>query len=173
MSNLALAFRSRAHEIRMLGAGTLALFVMSWTALITWLSSQPGRKDDPSGLATHVLFNAGHAPLYGFWAAGVAFLLASRVPRPAPGLLHSSLAVLAAAAYGTVDEIHQAFVPFRTASWTDVVTDAFGAAVALFCLHYIGSARSTTAGIALRILGGLLCMLAAGALATWIDNISG
>jgi VanZ family protein len=39
------------------------------------------------------------------------------------------LAILLAAAYGATDEIHQAFVPSRHASWLDWAADAIGALV--------------------------------------------
>lgn len=170
--DFAAALAMRAHEIRMLGAGTLGAFVIIWTILITWLSSQASRKDDPSGLTSHVLFNAGHAPLYGFWAAGTAFLLASRARRPAPGAGVIIVSVFLTILYGAVDELHQSYVPGRTASWTDVVTDGAGAALALYCISYAASARSTTSGIVVRAVLAAVVMLGSGALATAVDNWS-
>lgn len=172
MNTPAFLLRRRAHEIRMLGPAALAVFVISWTILITWLSSQPSRKDDPSGLATHLLFNTGHAPLYGIWAAGFAFFLGARTRRPTPGTAVIFVAIVAAGLYGTMDEIHQCYVPGRTGSWTDVVTDTVGASVALFCIRRAGGARATLASIFATLALGVCAMIGCGALATWMDNLS-
>ena len=40
-----------------------------------------------------------------------------------------ALAIVAASLYGATDEVHQAFVPFRTAAWSDWVADTAGAAI--------------------------------------------
>jgi VanZ family protein len=39
---------------------------------------------------------------------------------------------LCAVAYGISDELHQAFVPGRTADWQDVLADTVGAAAAIW-----------------------------------------
>lgn len=169
--NTTLALRFRAHDIRMLGASTLGSFVVLWSALIFWLSAQQARSDDTGGSAVHLLLmNAGHAPLFGIWAAGAAFYLACKTPRPIPDISFTLNAIVATLAFGTLDEIHQYFVPGRTASWTDVATDGIGAAVALYCLRYVASPRSAASGLLLRILIGIVTMLASGAVATWVDT---
>lgn len=54
-----------------------------------------------------------------------------------------SLAAAAAAAlYGITDEIHQYFVPSRSASWIDVLKDAIGVAAAYFHVRYHYFSRS-------------------------------
>jgi len=167
-----LALRFRAHDIRMLGASTLGSFVVLWSALIFWLSAQPSRSDETGGSAVHLLLmNAGHAPLFGIWAAGAAFYLACKTPRPLPDVFFAVKAIVATLVFGAVDEIHQYFVPGRTSSWTDVATDAIGAAVALYCLRYVASPRSTAFGLLLRTLLGIVMMLGSGAVATWFDGI--
>jgi VanZ family protein len=40
------------------------------------------------------------------------------------------LAILTASAYGLTDEVHQAFVPLREASWQDWLADTIGATLA-------------------------------------------
>lgn len=164
------ALRARAHDVRMLGPGALGAFVVSWGALVTWLSAQPSRHGDPTGLAFHLLFNIGHAPLFGFWAGGVAFALAARIPRPLPDLGCALAAVAATVAFGALDEWHQSFVPGRTSSWTDVVTDAIGAWVTVLCLRYIASPRATLAGLLLRAAAGIAVVFVAGAYATERDS---
>ena len=58
-------------------------------------------------------------------------LLIARALRDARGWLwrHAVLAVLLAASYAVTDELHQHFVPGRTAAVGDVVIDAIGATV--------------------------------------------
>lgn len=43
-----------------------------------------------------------------------------------------------AAGYGVVDEVHQSFVPGRSASVFDVAADATGAALAVLLIGYLG-----------------------------------
>jgi VanZ like protein len=161
--------RQRGHDLRMLGRSTLVAFAVLWAGLITWLSAQPARPTDTGGFASHVLFNAGHAPLFGFLAAGLAFALGAGVKRPIPEWSACALAFPIAIAFGAIDEWHQTHVPGRTSSWTDVVTDGVGAALTLLCIRYLASPRSTFGGFLLRVVVGAAAMLAAGALATSLD----
>lgn len=57
---------------------------------------------------------------------------------------------LVASFYGFTDEFHQTFIPTREGRLRDVIIDALGAALALYCLYYI----STTSrhGLIKRIL---------------------
>lgn len=57
----------------------------------------------------------------GPWAAGSSLLLA----------------ILASAAYGLTDEVHQAFVPFREPDVWDLLADAVGATLAVYGWHRI------------------------------------
>ena len=50
-------------------------------------------------------------------------------------------AIVASAAYGVIDEFHQAFVPMRQADAWDVVADTTGATVAAFALLLWALAR--------------------------------
>ncbi len=53
------------------------------------------------------------------------------------------LAIVSASLFGVSDEVHQAFVPFREASWLDWVADTVGAilgAVVIACLLNLRSA---------------------------------
>lgn len=153
----------------MLGPGALLAFVVLWGALITWLSAQPSRHEPPQGFTVHLLFNSGHAPLFGFWAGGLAFFLASRAPRPIPDWPFCLVAVGAAVLFGAVDEWHQSFVPGRTSSWTDVVTDGFGAAITVLTLRYLASPRATLGGFAVRAILGITLILVVGAGVTEAD----
>jgi VanZ family protein len=99
-----------------------AAAALAWMAAIYWLSSGP-RDLLPSGWAFQTLSNAAHAPIYGLLA-----LLAAR----AAGAGWVGLAI--ALAYGVTDEWHQSLVPGRSASLADWLTDAIGAAGALWLL---------------------------------------
>lgn len=48
----------------------------------------------------------------------------------------SLLAAVAAGLYGVTDEIHQSFVPYRNASWIDILKDLIGVAAAYFHVQY-------------------------------------
>lgn len=172
MTSSAIALRQRAHDIRMLGGRTLAAFAAIWGALITWLSSQPSISDRPHGIGAHVLFNSGHAPLFGVFAAGVAFAIAAPSLRPLPGVAACAAGLAAAVAFGAVDELHQSFVAGRTSSWTDVATDAVGAAITLWGLRYLAGAKASLGGFLARVAVGAAAMAAAGAGATLLDHVS-
>ena len=69
-----------------------------------------------------------HGLGYGFLAALLLRALAAASWEAVTGrtaLLAGALATL----YGATDELHQWFVPGRTAQWSDLVADATGAAV--------------------------------------------
>jgi len=51
-------------------------------------------------------------------------------PRPVILLAVALLAVLASTVYGVTDEVHQRFVPGRTADLLDLAADAVGATIA-------------------------------------------
>ncbi|NWF39173.1 VanZ family protein [Mariprofundus sp. NF] len=103
-----------------------ALLLLSYCALIFYLSSQPM-------LPVPDLFNMQdkfiHAGAYAlmaflFWRAG--WIYVSDYARFTPAFLAFS-AVLFAALYGASDEWHQSFVAGRDASFLDWLADLFGA----------------------------------------------
>jgi hypothetical protein len=101
-----------------------------WLLAIYWMSDQPvvphpGRR---IGIADGVTDYGGHMVIFALLA-----FLAWRVLRAQPTLPHdvpqaatSVLAGLFAAFYAVTDEIHQHFVPGRTASPRDWVADVIG-----------------------------------------------
>jgi VanZ family protein len=99
-----------------------------WAATIFVLSSFPG-----SAYPATNLFQADklvHVALYGLLGG----LCARGFVRSGRGAHLGSLAVTAIAAavstlYGISDELHQWFVPGRTADWRDVVADSAGSAL--------------------------------------------
>ena len=62
------------------------------------------------------------------WAAGPAVARQAVV-----------LAIMTASVYGLTDEVHQAFVPLREASWQDWLADTIGAVLGALSWRSIGS----------------------------------
>lgn len=60
----------------------------------------------------------------------LAFLSFGRLRR-----LHEGVAIIIAASYGLIDEVHQSFVPFRSFSMVDFVKDLIGIFFVWFLIH--------------------------------------
>ncbi len=104
---------------------------LAWMALIFGLSSIPGvvHPDDDQIYSLFVwlppdLQNLLHVPVFGMLAWLWQRAFRQSAARPA---LMDALAVVLTVAYGVLDEWHQAFVPGRYASFTDVLLDGTGA----------------------------------------------
>ncbi len=101
---------------------------LGFAALVFYLSSLPNPFPAVSG---RVWDKALHALEYGALGALLAWPLARVAPRRA-----FALAVVLASAYGASDELHQRYVPGRSAEVRDWVADtaggALGAAAALW-----------------------------------------
>jgi len=98
-----------------------------WAALIFWLSSSP---DAQGGVGLIDLLPYGDKLAHGvaFGLLGAFVYLASR---------NVWLALLLASAYGVSDEIHQAFVPGRSADVLDWLADTLGAALFIFLVRNV------------------------------------
>lgn len=108
---------------------------LAWAAAISWLSSMP---DPPGPGPVFPGFDkVVHAGAYALLLALV--LYGDRFPRETRRLLGW---VVAVAAYGALDEVHQAFVPARQADVLDFVADALGAAVVALTWRAIGGQRA-------------------------------
>jgi len=78
---------------------------------------------------------------------GALFLRAFKTTRIKHHLkLIFTLSVLFSALYGISDEIHQSFVPYRTADYRDVLADIFGSIVGVYIFYQItiGKKSKTT-----------------------------
>lgn len=99
--------------------------VAVWCGLIFLGSAMPGDPNPAPTWTRWFVFKGGHVVEY-----AVLFLL---VRRALDGRERAELwALLFCVLYGVSDEVHQSFVPNRTARATDVLIDAVGALSAAF-----------------------------------------
>lgn len=98
-----------------------------------WLETLAGLLPHPFGAVTREILNflmrkTAHLIEYGILAALI--FRAIRGERPSWRLRWAVEAVVLATGVASIDEILQTFVPSRTGTWHDVVTDVAGAALA-------------------------------------------
>jgi hypothetical protein len=142
--------RLTSIEERLLAARPLwAALAVIEAAFIFWTShrSWEGASDAPAWVS-----NLLHFPLYA--ALGGASALAFGAGGRDSGWPAFLSGVLAAVAFGALDEWHQTFVPGRSADPLDLVTDCAGAVFAALLL----AARvriGWTPGLALGLIGAL------------------
>lgn len=74
---------------------------------------------------------AAHSLAYLGLSAVVVRAMAGGLPRRV-ATREAALAIAITVAYGATDEIHQMFVPGRSAEWRDLIADAVGAAIGAF-----------------------------------------
>ncbi len=99
--------------------------LIAYSGLIVFQSHYPAPESIPRLPYFDKLLHIG-----GYSLLGLLFCRAYRSRWPiASGRSLARLAVLSAALFGLSDEIHQSFVPFRTADAWDVLADALGAAL--------------------------------------------
>jgi len=92
-------------------------------------------------LTHHLIRKCGHLTEY--FILSLLFLRGIRSGRPGVRLRWALTAILLVAAYASLDEFHQLFVPGRTAAVTDVMLDtAGGAAAQLAAAFFLSSAKS-------------------------------
>jgi VanZ family protein len=103
--------------------------VALYAGMIFFLSAQSHPEDQlPSFLLKEVSDKVLHVVEY-----GILSLLCYRAFRRAAGSAVAGqaalLAIVTASVYGLTDEVHQAFVPLREASWQDWLADTMGAVI--------------------------------------------
>lgn len=103
------------------------------------------------GLSADATAVVGHVALYGLLAAvvWVALMLWHVPSRP-----RLAVAFFATVAYGVADEIHQRFVPGRTASLADLAVDAIAAGGVLLCLWRLEGVLPPHAAVPRQARGG-------------------
>jgi VanZ family protein len=122
--------------------------VFAWMTFIFYLSAQPSLPRLSDRLGAFQSF-AGHILEYAVLALLLRWSLAGNtVVEQGNGSGHvTRWAFVLAAAYGITDEVHQHFVPGRHMDPFDLLTDAAGAAFALWIVGLI-RARSTVTSLA-------------------------
>jgi VanZ family protein len=115
--------------------------VMAYMMLIFYLSSLPHPEEElPSFLFEKLGDKVLHAVEYSVLA--VLCYRACRRMAGAYGARYAVvLSIVVASFYGATDEVHQAFVPFRTPAWSDWVADTAGAVIGA-----VGARRFTKRG---------------------------
>jgi VanZ family protein len=103
--------------------------VMAYMTLIFYLSALPHPEEE---LPSFLFEKLGDKLLHAMEYSVLAVLCYRALRRTAAA--HAApyalvLAIAIAALYGATDEVHQAFVPFRTASWSDWIADTAGAVI--------------------------------------------
>lgn len=118
-------------------------------SLIWYLSSYPSDAIIDTGLSFDAALKEGlhlveFGILYELWI--IAFFTWGKV-----GARKNIIAVFIAVSYGFIDELHQYFVPFRSATVIDLVKDVLGVMIAayLFKRYYWGK-KDTRLGILLQ-----------------------
>jgi VanZ family protein len=100
--------------------------VAAYMALIFYLSSLPHPDEDLPKFLFEILGDKVlHVIEYAVLAV-LCYRAFRRAAGPSAAEYAVVLAIAMASIYGATDEVHQAFVPFRTATWLDWVADTAG-----------------------------------------------
>lgn len=123
-----------------------------------WWSSSRSPTPSPYDPVRAYLSNAAHFVAY--FGLGLAAWLA--LPAALPARRLGAFAWSLAVAYGFVDEWHQSAVPGRSPSAVDLVTDALGAAFAVWFVRarFAGGLADGRTGVALALAGAASAALA-------------
>ena len=122
---------------------------------VLWASSSRVPGNEPASTAQALFHNSMHIVAYGCLAASV-WVAWSRRPVSAKHAWRSRGAWLIAVLYGVVDELHQSYVPSRVCSFSDLLSDASGAALAVVLLRVFAGVSSSW-----RLAAGLLVVASA------------
>ncbi|HRV82339.1 MAG: VanZ family protein [Planctomycetes bacterium] len=148
--------------------GIAWIFPLAWACLIAWLSSQRVHLGLPAVGVVPLLGNLVHAFEYGI----LAILCLPCLPRK-DGWVELQgqagwMVVLLCMAFALSDEWHQSWVPGRSASLLDAVTDLVGILGSLWIVRLVGQAPATRPSL-LRALWfvTLACLVAAGISTAW------
>ena len=111
--------------------------VAAYMALIFYLSSLP----HPDEALPKFLFETLGDKLLHVIEYAVLAVLCYRGFRRAAGSFAAGhavvLAIMTVSVYGATDEVHQAFVPLRTATWLDWLADTAGAVIGVIMARYL------------------------------------
>ncbi len=104
----------------------------------------------------HYVTNLAHVPLFGGFAFFMLFALGGEALPFSRRPLPYAMTLLFTAIFGTVDEIHQAFVPGRFPSHIDILLDVLGGALACSYVSFRsgGGTRKRESIVLLAVLSG-------------------
>ena len=105
------------------------LAAISWAGLIFYLSSQPS-------IETPALF-PGQDKLFHLIAFGILGFLAMGSRPPAHTIKQVWQVALAVMLYGILDELHQYWVPGRSADVYDAIADTLGGLLGAWAMYYL------------------------------------
>lgn len=155
------SLRGVGDWLQLVPRGGAWLLALAWLALIWWLSSQPAEAE-PGPWWKSVLWNGGHAPLFGLLGLWFALALPRRAGWPRLDRRAVSTVLALVLACGIADEFHQSTTTGRDFSALDLVTDVTGAACVLWIASFLADDRAHDGALARRVLAGIaLCTLAA------------
>jgi VanZ family protein len=115
----------------------LLLAAISWAGLIFYLSSQPSIETPALFPGQDKLFHLVEFGILGFLVMGT--LRASPQGYPRRQVWQVAFAVML---YGILDEVHQYFVPGRSADVYDVLADTIGGLLGAWTMYYLVRAVS-------------------------------
>lgn len=144
----------RPAWLRWLGVGA-ALAVIWWSSSTSPTARAPSTWQALLHNAAHVVAFFGIAALAELAIAGACL----------PERRAARLAVLLAATYGAIDELHQSFVPGRVSSVGDWLTDVCGACLAVAVVSFV---HEPTVVHRRAVAGWLCAALAMACAATWL-----
>lgn len=110
------------------------MFVVLYAALIFFLSHQPG---NPNLVLPFPHFDK-FVHFFEYLVFAI-FLQRALFYSGIRRMIWTTLAV--AVLYGVTDEIHQSFVPYRSADWRDLIADAIGASAGIVLFQALLPAR--------------------------------
>jgi hypothetical protein len=151
-----------------------AILALVWMGVLYNLSEMDGPVLPPGPNWYSFAHNLAHAPAFGLLAFWTLILLPRReagpdpIPWPdlTPARLRATIGFVVL--YGLADEFHQSFVPGRSPSLFDVVSDGVGAICVVWVVLCLGRAEAREGDIWRRLIIGLCaCGLAAGASTLW------
>lgn len=119
--------------------------VAAYMALIFYLSSLPHPDEQlPEFLFEKLGDKVLHVIEYAVFAA-LSYRAFRRAAGPYAARYAVVLAAAAASLYGATDEVHQAFVPFRTSTWLDWAADSAGGVAGAFTAQRVMEHRAKNA----------------------------
>ena len=119
---------------------------IAWATLIFALSAQPGLKVSSEASVDGPVRHIAHVAVYALLALLIVHGLGAlgRTLDRRTALITAALTI----GYGVTDELHQAFVPERTANPVDIGYDAIGAGLGLAAAWAWGRVRARQAPVA-------------------------